>query len=366
MHYEATFSQYLFCLILYLVTLYVTWSNRNSRKTSILALILILINCLFSFASSDYFRYEEAMQGKEDDFHEPLYYYIILLVNRNFIIFRTIVWGGSLLLYYLTIKKLSLNVNTALFIFTCFFLTTFSYARASLAMASYFYGITLLLSKKSQHNIMSRWIIGAFFVVFSFLAHRSFLPIIMITPLMLIVKIKKIHIALILLSLPFLVQGAIYLLNAVASDELTIEGDSFEQFSLSARQYATYGTQKFNWRYTLMNDLKYYGFYLPILLILWKTVFSNKRVNIKIFPMFFSRFLSVTVFIMLVALVFFITPDATDVLGYRFLYMAGIPITILLTYLYQKRIITITQVSISVSLVLISSVGFFVGKLFTT
>lgn len=171
-----------------LALLFAYRGNKNNRGAG-LTLASILLFCVFAFWSSDYSSYMfRFFYFGLKDYEEPFYYYLSRLCFNNYYLYRFMIWGLATTLMCLTLSKLDIERNTYLFIFTIFFLMTFSYARSSLAMASYCYGISFFIAwNKSIKNVF----LGVLFVLLSYFFHRSFLPVIAFTPFLIIPLNKK-------------------------------------------------------------------------------------------------------------------------------------------------------------------------------
>ena len=122
--------------------------NRGDFLMILFAVVLIII--VAASDQSDWFAYQRIV--KDYDFTpgayhhmEPIYGFIIRIVNRNYLLFRIIVWGGAFLLVGLTFKRFEINQNVSIFLLVTAFLLTFNYARATLAMACYYYGLSFLI-----------------------------------------------------------------------------------------------------------------------------------------------------------------------------------------------------------------------------
>ena len=157
--YGATFGLNLYCFLLYcflllcslrgnVVNLYVKESNRGS-----IALLFcgILLFSLTAFVSDDFFHYYEEMFeyrgrvfGDQETGFEAFYQYLISSIDGDYFLFRLVVWGGSLVLTIYAIRNFGANVYHTLFLILAGFIITFSYARATLAMAVFSFGFVLV------------------------------------------------------------------------------------------------------------------------------------------------------------------------------------------------------------------------------
>lgn len=138
------------------------------------SIILMFVFVMFSFWGNDYFHYLEiypyVLQGEEFNL-EYVYVWIIQNISIGYTSFRIIVWGCALYLYLLTIRRLSINSNIALFFFGTICLIWFSYTRASLAMVMVYYGMSLLYKPNKNKYISFIWGLG--WILCSVFFHKS-------------------------------------------------------------------------------------------------------------------------------------------------------------------------------------------------
>ena len=115
-------------------------------------LLYFTLFAVFYCVGTDYFRYRDWIQGRDFSFwgKERFYIYVILFCQNlpfeyPFEVFRLIVWGGAVFIAYHTFRMYRewLLPGIILLLLFVFQAGTFSYARASLAMAVYFIGIAL-------------------------------------------------------------------------------------------------------------------------------------------------------------------------------------------------------------------------------
>ena len=75
---------------------------------------------------------------------EPIYVDIARLVDRNYFLFRIVVWGGAFWIFIRTVIRLNIQPTIAALILFTIYVSLFAYARVTLAMAVYFYGLSFL------------------------------------------------------------------------------------------------------------------------------------------------------------------------------------------------------------------------------
>lgn len=359
---DATFGQYLFNLVYYLFLCLVSLILAKRQKNVLFLWVLIVLFCIFSYFAGDWFHYRLILPYLDMSFSEPVYYYFAELSGRNYLVFRLLVWGLATFFVCVACMRLNLNGSLAAFVFIWFFLPTFCYARASLAMASYFCGLSFFTGKSHRRLPLIDICLGLLLIVSSYFFHRSFLPIIVATPLV-FVKFNRWTIVLLLLLFPVFLAAMRYSLNQMATD-MFFEGDDFESFSEAAQGYAMQERRVYNWKYALVSNLKNVGFYLPFFYIIIRAKFSSKRIAM---PFCLEKMISIAIVILVVSTSFFVlsyTDNTSQVLGYRYLYMLGLPSTFLLTYLLQMQLVTKKKSLILMSLAWLSTILLIVGKLF--
>ncbi len=181
--------------------------DKSNRKITI---FLFFVFSLFSFWGADWFGYIEAYQlvvnyGYEHTHMESVYVWIIQNLASNYMLFRIIVWGGALVLFYDTVRRLSVNKSLVLFIFGCAYLCWFSYARVSLAMAMAFWGASLLYKPYYKRKNVSS-ILGVCAIACSFFFHKTaFFAIVVVLLAYIMMHLNRRWLVVVLLLIPALV-----------------------------------------------------------------------------------------------------------------------------------------------------------------
>lgn len=332
---EATSSQYLFNLLYWLFIVAVTYKYKDSIGTKPLVWLLFYGFCMYAYWCTDYFTYKYwfSINYFDSDHKEPVYEYVQRYSFNSYILFRTLIWGTALCLYYKTIKRYNVNVNFVLFFFSVFFLLTFSYARATLAMACYFYGLSVLINR-SNNTRFTRFTVGIFFIIISYFFHRSMLPLIAVTPLC-FVRFNKKMIYLSILLFPLAAYLTNRLLGALLVGSVDL-GESVSGFTDAATNYAGYSNKAKNWKYMLTSLLDQSKFFVAYIYVLFTYMKYRKEKSID---QGILRLLTITTIIIYIAFIFLTTNSngATEVIGYRYLFMSGIPLTILFGYIYNEN-----------------------------
>ncbi|MDE6091223.1 MAG: EpsG family protein [Duncaniella sp.] len=355
-------SEFWFNFILINIIFFLLYNWRGAKQIHYSSWWLVVFFCLVAFWDTDYFSFARIFYEEIEEFRDPIYKYISSVCFGSYIIFRFIIWGGALYLVYRTSVRLKLNRNKFIYIFAVFFLLTFSYARVSLAMALYYYGLSLLIISDRRSKLSRIMYVGIIFII-AFWAHRSILLPILLTPLIYIHLTRR-KILLTLIILPVFFIGIKYILGNIIEGVLLIGESAFTE---SAVGYASSQiTMEFNWKWEIITTLRYYSFYLSMLIILWKCYF--KKITIEI-PKHIQQLITITTAIMIIAVAILIIANnnllGLWVIGYRYLYMTGIPICLILSYLNQRKLISNKQLNWILLLPFLYSELFILGKIIT-
>lgn len=356
---EASQDQYIFNFILVNIIFILSFVNRNRNKTSVATWLGILLFVLFAFWGTDYFSMRHIFYNELNaEFRDPLYYYLSFFSFGSYTIFRLIVWGAALLLFYKTIKNFKLSPNYCAFVFAIFFLLTFSYGRVSLGMALYFYGISYLLMR--NNNDKSKLIKGIFFIVCSYWGHRSMIVPILLTPLIMFSLNKKMVIGLSCFSVVLSILLPILLMRFASGD--VDMGENLSAVQKSAESFSSLNEMEneYNWKYMLITSMRNYSFYLLLLYLIWKLVFSKQKNHISLVP---KRLLTLCCGISIIALSFFAVPGiGANIMGYRYLYMLGIPLCLIFSYMVERGFCMNKTVLLLLIPAFLYAEGFLLGK----
>lgn len=319
---------------------------------------MVLIFCLFAFWDTDFFTFRRGFYTNFVSAKDPLYEQIASFAFDSYTLFRFLVWGVALYIYRCICKRFELSYNISIYIFTFFFLLTFSYARVSLAMVCFFYGLSFMI-KPDCNSISRRAFIIVIFFLLAFWAHRSILVLILISPISLIPLTKK-WLYLLLLIIPVFV----FVLNITVEHFLAAESVT-GTFSSSAQHYVKLKTEmNFNWKYSLMIYLRNSSFYIAVCFLIWKFVIQNMG-NADCYV---YKLLTITFVMLIISSSFFIISSSVSfglfIIGYRYLYMLGIPLCILLTYAYENNYCSKRSINWILIPSLLYSEGFILGKIF--
>ncbi len=340
----ATWNEIIICFILTQLLLVVTYYNIKSKSRSIWPWFMMLVVCLTYYFDTDYFSYKYDFEngllivGSK----EPLYIYLAELSGWNYVIWRIIVWGLALMLYYCTSKRLKLNTNITIYVLVFFFVGLFAYGRVNLAMATYFFGFSFFAKPMENKKILS-YIIACCIIPLSFFAHRSFLPVVLLTPVMLFQMTKRRFIFIICL-IPIVVVAINYVFSSFLSSEIQMD-ESFQSFQASAERTAGMdsGTGR-NWKAMLVYQTRLISFYVPFVYLSWKFFFSRQKYIVGDYIL--KYFTSIMIIVVLaISILYGLNVGNSEVTGMRYLFMSGIPICLLLSYLYQKNYLSFKELN---------------------
>lgn len=343
---DHTIGNVLYCAIIYLLFVllfykkYVKFALYQGHTTNrwliLAALILIITACI----DGDWFHYREMVDNYDftvgaRNHGEPLYAYIISLVNKNYLLFRIIVWGGAFGFTCFAFKRFEININTAVFFLIAIFLVKFNYSRATLGMSSYFLGLSFLLKPIKRRKMLS-FIVAAFLMLLAYEFHHSMIALVVLT-----------IVAYFPLDRPFVVIIVLLLLPIVASvlhnNLFLIDQWENEYLSDKFSHYIERETSRSN-MLGIIGDIIGYGVFVIPLFLNTIVVFKNSRLIEMPMKRLFRIVLSTSV----LAFAFALMRLDSTVFIYRILFMTFIPLTILTVFFYEKGFMKFKQYSLIV------------------
>ena len=355
----ATFGMYLYCFLLYCFLLLISlrgnvsnlYIQESNKPRTILLFCGILLFALTAFVGDDFFHYYERMFeyrgqvfGDQERGIEAFYQYLIHYINGNYFLFRLIVWGSSLFLIVFAARQFKVNVYHTLFVILAGYIITFSYARATLAMAILSLGVAIICNA-TEYELNRRLrltILGLLITMSSIYFHRSMLPVIVIVICWAIMPWKKQIAKYSMILFPVFVAICSVVLK-VAFEELFQVANAVEDESGMLERAEFYSEQDsiiHNSNGYIRLFLHYTTFYLPLLLI--SNAFRVERilqsVEKKIIWLYQFVYL-----IFVFATSFLLMDFESETMFYRYLYMSFIPMSILIAYMKDKGSLTKTQ-----------------------
>lgn len=340
---------------LYMVVfVYAVWKTlvfpqKNKRRVEVSSLIVLYFAtyAVFYCVNPDYFRYRDWLNFPFlMDFHKEQVYAILIMFCRSlpfdypFEVFRLIVWGGGLLLVLYTsrmYRSILMPGLTVLFLFA-FFSGTFCYARASLAMAVFFIGVSIHLWKKSP------WakILGGGLAICSYFFHHEMIIGIAALPALLLPfeKKKSLYFSFILLAI--IIAGLTYINSNLALMESIFGADELAEKmeELNDQEQGAFRMSTF---------VKYANFFYPFFLIT-TILYRNKKLSKPIAGIY-----RITFSLIIVTMAFFIVSGSRSTYTYRVMYITIIPLSILITYCYNQGLFKKYQLAIMLILALLAN-----------
>jgi len=292
-------------------------------------------------AGTDFYNYKEWVEtaGYTDIssipqyylHYEKPYYYIINIVNNNYFLFRLVVWGGSLFLYWQTAKRLKIDKSTFAFYLCICIVHLTAVSRVCLAYALAFYGFSFLaqpITRKGS-NLFS-FILGSSIILFSLFFHRSAIFLLAILPLSLFNFNKK-TIWLFALAIPTLIVMAYtnlfdFIFNFEKIDISLLDSETAIYYLDSDKQRVV------GWGQLIEFTMKY-GSHIAMVILIAKSILNN---SYKVWPKHVQKFANATLYIAGLALALLIAPGVTTYKTFeRLIAFAYVPQSFLLAYLLK-------------------------------
>lgn len=358
----TSLGQYWFNLLLLNICIVVSYLNAKKVNVKKASWWLMLLFCLFAFWDIDYFGlradFENINQG--ESYRDFLYPFLSKISFGSYTVFRFYIWGLAELLFYKTIKLLGLNRNLTIYVMIMNFMLLFSFARASLGMAFYFYGLTYFAM--SERNGKGIFVMLLCFL-FSFFSHRSMAVLIVLTPLFFIKMNKARLFGILFLLFVVIVPLSRYVLLYQASVDVDGSG-ALGSLQSSAQFYSYLGVdivEEENWKFALIKMLRNFSIIVGTIVV---SLVLLKNKNRKLVSPFMNHLLALTIGVVLIAVSFLVQNTfGSDIIGYRILYMAGIPIVLLLSYSVQNGYCSWKLLHLAFLPSFLFQEGFIVGKI---
>ena len=340
---HGSLSLCLYCFLFFVILVsvnYTTCTNPHIFRgypsyKRLLFLIGVAVFSVTCFINGDFYNYQELVH--EYDFSiaasnhvEPVYGFIIRIINRNYLIFRIIVWGGGFIILTKAIKCLGLDDYKVIYYLMASFILTFSYARASLAFSIYFLGLSLVFSPINKTLI--KRLLGLALIVSSYFFHHSMVIAIALTPIILL-PFDRITIVLGALLIPVIFTLFSNVINSVINNGVFLDN---EELADQIAFYAERTTNAINWKGKIYEWSNYASFFLPLAIITFNCYFRKKGV----LPFYIEVFYKIAFSLTLVAIMFLFLDIEGKVFFYRILFMTFIPLSIVVYYSAANRLIS--------------------------
>ena len=357
------FTHYLIITIWYCVTILLFWKHNIKEYHSYdrrqpLLVLFFLLHLLFAFDGGDFYHYYIHVLFEDYSTMEPVYSIIGRLVGNNYLLFRLIIWGTAFFLFFQTAKRFGLDPYKTTYLLYLMFITVFDYARATLGMAFFFFGMSFLCVPSYRHRFLS-YLLGYLFIFASVMFHRSLLFCVAISFIVFIPLNKKtIILFLIILALSIPVLNSI--LSYILSGSLITDVSINEKMAEYAQQEAIRQFSRYEW---IRRYLHYATFFIPVIVCYFKLLGKEDQVSDP------SRYHSMVMLfliafgIQVLAVSSLILDLESFVLFYRYLYMSMIPIVILLCYMRDEQLIS-SKLFMSIILLALACKFFGIAKRF--
>lgn len=297
-----------------------------------IVLFLFVVFTIFYCLDHDYFAYREWVGGGLSAYYtkETIYTYLtswVISINTsyNYELFRFLIWGISVILvYFITIIIKQRPLFVLLFIFLLFN-TTFSYGRGTLGMAIYSLGLILIIKggKKIKYNI-----IGLVIAMISVFFHRQMFIALAVMPILFFpIKFNNVILLIFPLITIALIGIWVFMENSwLLSDSMTDSFDNYKNIKDNSL--------------TINRFIGYSIFYFSFILI------TNLMTRIKqnVDTVYIFKLYRIVFGLIVVATAFFIF-FGNNAFFYRTLYMSMIPISIILSYFYENKLVKKSTIS---------------------
>lgn len=317
------------------------YPHQLSKPSIWVAWLLCLLLYLFCMFPGDYFRYMDIVEtvgfvNKTDNilkYHlEPPYFQIINFVHNDYLLFRLVVWGGALLLFYMTALRLKLDKSIFVF-YLSIFIVHFSYtSRSALAVSMAFYGYALIVKPMEKMKVLSI-LLGIMIISFAIKFHRSAPFLLFVMPLSLL-KVNRTGIIVLLASIPIIISvvGS-GLFDYVLGMNTTIEDSMFDSYTAQMYLNSEKRTRGIG---ELIRLTLSYASYTSILVLIIKTI-TNKKYDTL--PFGIQKLCNATILIILVALVVWLLPGANSYKTFeRLIAFCVVPSAFVLSYFLKNNI----------------------------
>ena len=329
-----------YCALLFFLIVLIYWKRCTSpaglaikAEGGGLLSFLVVFFAVTACYTGDFFGYQSLVDSYlpgMDSFHlEKVYEYIITYTKCSYPLFRIVVWGGAVLCFVLTAKLLKVNLTVSLFIMFLLFTTPFCYARASLAMAIFFFGLSLWMHGRRNKKIHIV-LLGIAILLCSYLFHKSILVLIILTASCFLPINKKtilpilIIIGLLGFAVDNMVDSFLDLALGLGDDQLT-EKIEYGREMFEGRQDIK--ATLFGWIFLLW---QYIPFYLTFIIVSIEMLKKERQASIM------ADIYRITFAIIMLATLLLVFGSHSYTYFYRYLFMSYIPLSILTVYLYTN------------------------------
>lgn len=333
----ASKSSWVFCGLLYMFSFFYYQKcgirlSATDKTKNVYYSLLVLLFIICPLYAGDFVHYQTYvyMYNGQDVFHlEVVYRYIITFVKNNYLAFRLIVWGVGFFVLLRSFRSYRLDVYKTLFFFTIYVIA-FAYTRTGVALAIFYYGLSLLLH---EDKTIRNTLVGLTLIVVSTFFHTSIGALVALTPAIFL-PIKRKSIPLLLLLIFALSFFVVPLLNA----GLEYFASESEESAYKLGLYTQGSTEGFGAGSSLLgmfgNIWPKLNVHIPYLICVKYMLEHEKNAPKNIKNIF--RF---SIALYLFVIIMWMTYGSNATLYTRYEGMLYIPITVIFCYMYQNNII---------------------------
>ena len=338
---EASIWTYLYCFIFFLIIL---WDNfrdglkepfvrrinvAKQKRAYILICFFFITHCL----RGDFFHYMEYVYDYNFipgyyNFGEEIYQLIARYVDKNYFLFRTVVWGGGFVLFCWTAKRLEIPIYYAVIFLFATHSITFAYARVTVAMAVYFFGLSFLIKPFGKSKWLG-YIIGVFFIYYSWDFHSSAIIMVIMTG-MIFFPLRRWNMIAIIFMIP--------LFCILLKEYLFLFAERTTNEAVAAR-IAIYSERKIEYGLSgiIIDLFEYSSFYVPFITCSLCIFQKNQSVILS----YIYNLYKITFGLILACTTFYFLGESFITFFYRILFMTMIPLSLIVIKLHQQNIMSL-------------------------
>lgn len=343
--YSVTYSEAIFCMLLWLIAFCYQYRLVNNsrlcfRKTKFAYAEMFLfftVYATFEFAGGDFYHYWETYDNyfitHVHKHLEEYYFWLMDILPHNYFVWRFAIWCPAVFLWVFMVKHLKQNAHLAFVFLMLVPLYNFVGARQQMGFSCLYLGISLMLYKNEDtfriKAFSSNWIIGMIFVLSSLIFHKSMLLYISIF-LVSLIPFKKKTILITLILYPFLWISLDYFVDYFVLNVMSMNEQGMEHTINFLKESEQIDVTVFGWIRTVIDKFPIW----ILLALLIRGIFLNK--DGENIPYVQQVFLRMT-YLLIYAYALFLGKDVSVFLAPRFWDAALLPMAIVLTYYFHGR-----------------------------
>lgn len=303
------------------------YNNISKREKSLsnTLFFLLLIMCIICNDNGDYYTYRNwfihtyGETAETDEWIEPIYYWIRAVIPSSFLIFKAVIWGTGIFVFRKICEKVGINQLLSYILFGVFYISTYSYARASLGIMITSYAFVSFINKDPKTKI--HYIKLILLCILAMYLHKSSISLMLILAVSLFLRFnKKTLIVLAILFIP---------LSEILNSSLGSLGGIVGLSEMQSERY-------FNTELDVIERGDEIRLYYPILILLLISLFKLYK-HQSLLPPHIERIAAATILILYVAtLLSTLTVTFAETIALRFYLMAFVPGLICCTYAIQE------------------------------